>query len=106
MLKVTQKAQEQVARYFQDNEIKPIRVFLTSSCGGPQIALTLDDPKPNDHIFEIAGIQYLVDKAFLDQAQPIEMDFRRQGFEVSSTLELGGGCGGCSGCGSSGTYCG
>jgi len=102
MLNVTPTAQKQVAFFFNENEIKPIRVFLTSGCGGSQIALALDEAKPNDRIFEYAGIQYLVDKAFLSQVQPIEIDFTDHGFKISSALELGGGCGGC---GSSRTCC-
>ena len=95
MLNVTEKAQEQIARYFEENDIKPIRVFLTSSCSGQQIALALDEIRPDDATFEFAGIQYLVDHAFLAQAQPIEIDFAGHGFKVSSSLQLTSGCGGC-----------
>lgn len=95
MLNVTEKAQEQIARYFEENELKPIRVFLTNGCGGQQIMLALDDARPDDATFEFAGIQYLVEKSFLAQAQPIEIDFVGQGFKVSSSLQLSSGCGGC-----------
>ncbi len=95
MLNVTEKAQAQIADYFKENEIKPIRVFLTNGCGGRQIALALDAARPEDVIFEFAGIQYLVEKSFLAQAQPIEIDFAGHGFKVSSSLQPGGGCGGC-----------
>ncbi len=30
MLNVTEKAQEQIAEYFKDKEITPIRIFLNS----------------------------------------------------------------------------
>ena len=103
MFTVTPEAQQQITRYFEDNEIKPIRVFLSNGCGGPQVALALDDAKPNDRTFEVAGIKYLVDNAFLAQAQPIEIDFAGSGFKISSALELSSGCGGC---GSSSTCCG
>lgn len=102
MLNVTQRAQEQVARFFEENPVKPIRVFLANGCGGPQIALALDDPKAEDDTFEFAGIQYLVDRAFLVQAQPIEIDFSGHGFKISSALSLGCGC---SSCGSSSNCC-
>jgi iron-sulfur cluster assembly protein len=95
MLNVTEKAQKQIAHYFEENEIKPIRVFLTSGCGGQQIALALDTARPEDTTFEFAGVKYLVDTTFLAQAQPIEIDFSGHGFKVSSALRLGGGCGGC-----------
>ncbi len=103
MLNVTEQAQEQIANYFKENEIKPIRVFLTNGCGGRQIALALDAARSEDAVFEFAGVQYLVEKSFLAQAQPIEIDFAGHGFKVSSSLQLGGGCGG--GCGSSEGCC-
>ncbi len=30
MLNVTEKAQEQIAEYFKDKEISPVRIFLNS----------------------------------------------------------------------------
>lgn len=101
MLNVTEKAQEQVAKYFEDKEPKPIRVFLAGTCSGQQISLALDEAGPGDETFEFSGIQYIVDKTFLSQAQPIEIDFAGYGFKVTSALRLESGCGGCgssSGC--------
>jgi iron-sulfur cluster assembly protein len=103
MLNVTQRAQDEVARFFKENPIKPIRVFLSNGCGGPQIALAIDDAKIEDDTFEFAGIQYLVDRTFLAQAQPIEIDFSNHGFKITSALALGCGCGSC---GSSNDCCG
>lgn len=95
MLNVTEKAQEQIACYFEENEMKPIRIFLASACSGQQIALALDEARPEDKTFEFAGIQYLVDRNFLKQAQPIEIDFVEHGFKISSSLKMESGCGGC-----------
>ena len=102
MLNVTEQAQEQIAKYFEENELKPIRIFLNNSCSGQQIALALDKKRPGDTTFEFAGIEYLVDNTFLAQAQPIEVDFAEYGFKVSSSLKLTSGCGGC---GSSSSCC-
>jgi len=95
MLNVTEKAQEQIARYFEENETRPIRVFLASSCSGQQMALALDDARPEDKTFEFQGVQFLVEKSFLKQAQPITIDFAEHGFKISSSLKLETGCGGC-----------
>ncbi|MCJ8499663.1 IscA/HesB family protein [Desulfatitalea alkaliphila] len=95
MLNVTDAAQERIARFFDDNEIKPIRVFMASRCGGSQMALALDSIHPDDATFEFAGIQYVVDKVFLELAQPIEIDFAGEGFKVTTALPSNGGCGGC-----------
>ena len=45
------------------------------------------------------GLDFVVDKAFLDQAAPIKIDYTMLGFDISSSYELpkGGDCGGCSG---------
>ena len=102
MLNVTEKAQEQIAKYFEENDIKPIRIFLNNNCSGQHIALALDEKRPDDATFEFAGIEYLVDNAFLAQAQPIEIDFSESGFKVSSPMKLACGCGGC---GSSANCC-
>jgi Fe-S cluster assembly iron-binding protein IscA len=102
MLTITEKAQAEVARYFESNTMKPIRVFLNNSCCGAQLAMALDEARPDDTSFEVAGVQYLVNEHFLAQAQPIEIDYESQGFKITSSLDLGGDCGGC---GSAGTCC-
>ena len=103
MLTVTEKAQEQISAFFKGREAKPIRIFLTNGCGGPQIAMGLDEATDQDSVFEFSGIQYLVEKTLLDQAKPIEIDFGVDGFKITSSLELGAACGGC---GSTSNCCG
>ncbi len=34
MIKVTKTAQEQVKSYFNDKELQPVRIFVSSGCGG------------------------------------------------------------------------
>ena len=101
MLTVTESAQNQIADFFKDKELKPVRVFLADACSGPRVALAVDDNKAGDVVFEVAGIQYLIDKEFLAAAQPIKIDFLDQGFKIDIALEL---CG-CGGCGSPGGCC-
>ena len=91
MFTVTEKAQQQIAKYFEENEIKPIRVFPIDGCGGPQISMALDQQKTNDHAFEFGGFQFLVDKDFLAQAQPIKIDFTGNGFIITTPFEMGQG---------------
>ncbi len=103
MLEVTEEAQKQVKAYFENNPVKPIRIFLhNGGCGGPQIAMAVDAPKENDKTFKIGDFEFLVDKAFLIQAQPIKVDFVATGFKITSSMELPQGCGGC---GSSSNCC-
>ncbi len=103
MLEVTQEAQAQVKAYFADKPIQPIRIFLhNSGCGGPQIVMALDTPKEDDETFSVGEFEFLVDKTFLTQAQPIKVDFHPTGFKITSSMELPQGCGGC---GSSSNCC-
>ncbi len=101
MFMVTQHAQEKITEYFKGKEIQPIRVFLTHACSGPQLAMMIDQHKEADKMFKINGFEFLIEKEFLKQAQPIEVDFGETGFRITSSLELDG-CG-CSGCGSTGS---
>ncbi|MBU1171486.1 MAG: IscA/HesB family protein [Proteobacteria bacterium] len=103
MFNVSEKAQEQIKIYFKGKELMPVRVFLhKGGCGGPQIAMALDEKKESDTIFTIEDIEYLVDSEFLKEAQPIGVDFIESGFKVTSRLELSSGC---SSCGTEGSCC-
>jgi len=103
MLKVTKLAIDKIAEYLQDKEVKPIRIFLNSGeCGGPGLAMVLDELKDTDDVFNIDGFQFVVDKEFLKEAEPITVDFAHLGFQIDCGLEFQEGC---SGCGTS-TACG
>jgi iron-sulfur cluster assembly accessory protein len=103
MFNVTEKAQEQIREYFTGKDRMPIRVFLhQGGCGGPQLAMALDEKKDTDTVFTFDGVEYLVDSKFLTDAQPIGVDYIETGFKVTSSLQLGGGC---SSCGTTGSCC-
>ena len=57
--------------------------------------MALDEPKDNDTVCEIDGFKYLVNKDFLEKAQPIKVDFLEYGFKLTSGLELQSGCRSC-----------
>jgi Fe-S cluster assembly iron-binding protein IscA len=105
MLEVTQSATDQIAEYFKGKQASPIRIFLNDGgCCGPAMAMALDESRAQDKVFDIGGFQYLVNNDFLEQAQPIKVDFTQFGFKITSSLELGGGCSS-SGCGSKSCGC-
>ncbi len=66
--------------------------------------MALDEPRETDHIYNIGDFQYLVDKNFMQQANPIMVDFMYTGFKITSGLVLNA-VNGCSGCGSSSSCC-
>ena len=103
MLDVTVMAQQQIADFFKDKkEVKPIRLFLNQSgWGGPSLALVLDEPNDMDQTFDFNGFQFIANKELLQQAQPVKVDFKGVGFQITSNLKIGGS--GCGSCGSTGT---
>ena len=100
MIEVTTIAQQQLNEYFADKEAQPIRIYLTSGgCSGPRLMLALDEPGEGDEVMETGGLTYVMDKDLYAQAKPLTVDLGPMGFEIASSLELGGGCcpsGGCS----------
>ena len=76
MVEVTKSATEQIDAYFKDKEILPIRIFLNAGgWGGPSLGMALDEPKETDHVYDIDGFKYIVDKEFMEKVKPIKIDF-------------------------------
>ena len=63
MINVSKPAQEQIRMYFEGKEIAPIRIFLNSAgCGGPSLAMALDEKKETDAVFTFDDVEYIMDK--------------------------------------------
>ena len=55
--------------------------------------MVLDEPNDNDETVNVNGFQFIANKEFLAEAQPIKIDFTNFGFSISSNIQLGqGGC--------------
>lgn len=105
MFTVTEAAQDQVAKFFEDKDAQPIRIYLAQACSGPSLALGLDEIKDSDETYEFAGVQYVIEKDLLEKVKPVSVDFNATfGFAVDSSLPKPSG--GCSGCGSTSSCCG
>ena len=66
MLEITKSATDKIAEYLKDREVTPIRIFLNAGgCGGPSLAMALDESKDTDQVFDIDGFQFIVDKEFI-----------------------------------------
>lgn len=59
------------------------------------MAMALDEPKDTDHVYDIDGFTYIVDKVFADKAQPIRVDFTEMGFRLDSAIDLTSECSSC-----------
>ena len=96
MLEVTKSATYEIAEYFKDKERKPIRIFLLAGgCGFPSPVMDVDEIKNTDDVFDIDGFQFVVDKDFLKEAEPIKVDYTRFGFQFDCSLEFEEGCPAC-----------
>jgi Fe-S cluster assembly iron-binding protein IscA len=82
MLEITKSATDKIAELLKDKEVTAIRIFLNAGgCGGPGVAMALDEPKDTDNVFDIDGFQFIVDKEFMKDAEPIKVDFSEFGFQ-------------------------
>ena len=105
MIEVTEAAAQQIAEYFKDKEIAPIRIFLNEGgWGGPSLAMALDEPKDTDNVHDVNGFQFIMDQDFFEKAKPVKVDFLGYGFSISSSIEFGQS--GCSSCGTASNSCG
>ena len=69
MVEVTPAAHDQIAEYFKNKEISPIRIFLNEGgWGGPSLAMALDEPRDTDNVFNVNGFQFIIDKEFYEKA--------------------------------------
>ena len=66
--------------------------------------MALDEPNDMDQQFDIDGYKYLVNKDFLEKANPIKVDFHMYGFKLDCGLDFGAGCTSC-GTGASSCSC-
>jgi iron-sulfur cluster assembly protein len=64
------------------------------------LALVLDEPNDMDEVFEFNGYKFIANKDLLAQAQPVTVDFKGVGFQITSNLEMADGC---TSCGTGGT---
>ena len=98
MINVSKPAQEQVRMYFEGKEIAPIRIFLNSGgCGGPSLAMALDEKKETDAVFTFDDVEYIIENDLLEKTGNVDIDFEGTGFRLDSNLKPTGGCSGCSG---------
>lgn len=99
MVTITETAKQQLREYFKENEMSPIRVYLTAGgCSGPMLVLALDEAKETDEATKVDEFTILVDKELLKEADPITIDMNEMGFNISSSLPASSSCG-CSSCG-------
>ena len=103
MFEVTEKASEKIKELLKDKDIPGIRIALSQGgWAGPSLGMALDEPKDNDEVFDDRDLTYIVEKGLYKMVKPIKVDYVNNymgaGFEISSSLSTGGGCGGSCSC--------
>lgn len=65
--------------------------------------MALDEPRETDEVIEIEGFKYVIDKNFIQKAQPIKVDYLVNGFKLDCGIDFHAGLGpsACSAAGSS-----
>lgn len=58
--------------------------------------MALDELTDTDQEFDVDGYKYVVNKEFLEKAQPIKVDFHQYGFKLECNMEFAPAGGGCS----------
>lgn len=61
------------------------------------MGMALDELRDEDHSFDDKGLSYVIEKNLFDQVKPIKVDYvttpMGEGFNISSNMAMGGGCG-------------
>ncbi len=69
--------------------------------------MALDEPKPDDNVYEVDGFKYIVNKDFMAKAQPIRIDYSNYGFRLDSSYDFSAAApSACSSCGTATGGCG
>jgi len=77
MLDITRPARERIREIVDEEKtLSPIRIMAAGGCVGPHLGMLFDSARPDDQVFEVEGIQYVIDKDLLSRFQPITVDYR------------------------------
>ncbi len=76
-LHITESASEMVRKIVdQEKTRSPIRIMMAGGCIGPRLGMLFDLARPEDQVFEVKGIQYVIGKELLFRYQPIIVDYQ------------------------------
>lgn len=77
MLDITRSARKMVREIVaQEKALSPIRIMMAGGCIGPRLGMLFDSARPDDQVFMVEGIQYVIGKDLLFRFQPITVDYK------------------------------
>jgi iron-sulfur cluster assembly protein len=91
MFDVSREARNKAAAFFAGREIQPIRVYVSTDGERRSFALALDRARSGDAVFELDGLTYVINQAFLNHAQPVRIDHGAGGFKISASIDPNAG---------------
>lgn len=104
-IKITDIAKEKIINSAKENNIEPtVRLYVTSAaCSGAKFGIAFDEPKQNDVLTEIDGIEFITDTDYVPTyADGMNVDYvtgEKEGYIISSMRPIKSACGtGCGGC--------
>ena len=100
MFDITPAARAQVTSFLAGHHKKPIRIYVSTDGEQKEFAMALDQVRATDQVYDIEGATYVINRDFLEKAQPLRIDHGPNGFEISSPVDLRTLA--CSGCKASG----
>jgi iron-sulfur cluster assembly protein len=92
MLNVTEKAVEAIREHMLQQKLSSsIRIsVMHGSCSGPNLRISADQAREDDHIAVYQDIQFIINRKLLTECGAIQVDF----VEESTKCICSGGCGG------------
>ena len=77
MIEVSEKAQEKIDSYVEENSVKaPIRIQVTEGCcGSSYLGMAVDEFKETDNRYVASGVTYVIDKDLVEQTGRLTIDF-------------------------------
>ena len=76
MFDITGSARKMVREIVDREEtLSPVRIMMAGGCSGPRLGMLFDQARSKDQVFEVEGIQYVIDRKLLFQFQSITVDY-------------------------------
>ncbi len=76
MIEIAKTARKEIKKIVEGEKTpSPVRITMAGGCVGPHLGMLLDAARPGDHVFELEGVRYVIDRVLLFRLQPITVDF-------------------------------
>lgn len=76
-MQITENARKHLNEVLHRAQAGAIRIFFAGiSCGGPKLGLTLGEPREQDTVLCIHGINFAIDKRILSRTHTLTLDYQ------------------------------